>query len=36
MEGGITQDNHARFELPNQPLEGMVCDMRGGTVPSHD
>src|SRR2546425_6109009 len=25
MEGGITQDNHALFELPNQLLKGIVC-----------
>jgi hypothetical protein len=36
MEGGITQDNHASVELPNQPLEGIVCDIGGGTVPPHD
>ena len=22
MEGGITQDNHALFKLPNEPLKG--------------
>src|SRR5262247_2722288 len=36
MESGITQDNHVLFELPNQPLEGIVCDISGGTVPPHD
>src|SRR5499426_3424418 len=24
MEAGITQDNHPFFELPNQPLEGVI------------
>src|SRR5262245_50742083 len=24
MEGHITQDNHLLFELPNQPLEGVI------------
>src|SRR2546422_6757387 len=24
MEGGITQDNHTLFELPNEPLKGVI------------
>jgi len=36
MEGGITQDNHLFFKLPHQPLKGVICDIRGGTRPSHD
>ena len=33
MEGGITQDNHASVELSNQPLEGVIRDIGGGTRP---
>src|SRR5947207_4191677 len=36
MEGGITQDNHALFELPNEPLKGVIRDISGGTRPPHD
>jgi hypothetical protein len=35
MEGGITQDNHALFELPNQPLKGIVRNIGRGTGPPH-
>jgi len=33
MEGGITQNNHALFNLPNQPLKGIVGDIGRGTCP---
>src|SRR2546428_1461212 len=33
MEGGITEDNHLFFELSNQPLEGVIRDIGGGTRP---
>ena len=36
MEGGITQNNHALFNLPNQPLKGIVGDIGRGTCPPHD
>src|SRR5712691_6644406 len=36
MEGGITQDNHPPINLLNQPLKGVIRDVRGGTRPSHD
>ena len=36
MEGGITQDNHTSIKLLNQPLKGIIRDVRGGTRPSHD
>ena len=35
MEGGITQDNHTPINLLNQPLKGVIGDVRGGTRPSH-
>ena len=35
MEGGITQDNHAFLELPNEPLKGVIRDIGGGTRPPH-
>ncbi len=36
MESRITQDNHALFTLPNQPLKGLIRHIRGGTLPRHD
>ena len=33
MEGGITENDHLFFELSHQPLEGVICNIRGGTVP---
>ena len=36
MEASITQDNHLFFELSNQPLKGVICDVGGGTRPPHD
>src|SRR6266496_5515880 len=36
MEAGITQDNHPPINLLNQPLKGVVSDIRGGTCPPHD
>src|SRR6267142_5073703 len=36
METGVTQDNHAPIDLANEPLKGVVRDMRGGTRPPHD
>jgi hypothetical protein len=35
MEGGITQNNHLLFELPNEPLKGVIRDIGGGTRPRH-
>jgi len=35
MKGGITQDNHAFFELSNQPLTRVICDIGRGTRPRH-
>ncbi len=35
MEGRITQDNHAFFKLSNEPLKGVIRDVRGGTRPPH-
>src|SRR5262249_40274018 len=36
MEGGITQDNYAPIKLLNQPLKGVIRDIRSDTRPSHD
>jgi len=33
MEARITQDDHALFELPNQPLEGVIRDIGSRTRP---
>src|SRR3989442_12756066 len=33
MESGITQDDHASVDLTNQPLKGVLRDIRGGTRP---
>src|SRR5216683_2933896 len=30
------QDNHPFVELPNQPLKGSICDIRGGTRPPYN
>jgi len=35
VESGITQDNHAFFELANQPLKRVIRDIGGGTRPPH-
>ena len=36
MEAGIAQDNHPPINLLNQPLKGVVRDIRGGTRPPHN
>ena len=36
MEGRITQDNHPLLTLPNEPLQGVIRHVRGGTVPRND
>src|SRR5713101_8019643 len=36
MDAGVTQDNHPPINLLNQPLKGVVRDIRGSTVPPHD
>src|SRR5262249_9611541 len=36
MEGRIAQDDHTLLKLPNEPLKGVIRDIRGGTVPPHD
>jgi len=36
MKGHITQDNHLLFTLPHEPLKGVICDIRCGTVPCDD
>jgi hypothetical protein len=36
MECRITQDDHAFFALPNQPLKGGIRDIGGRTRPRHD
>src|SRR5215510_9582615 len=36
MEAGVTQDNHALFNMPNEPWKGVSRDIRGGTRPPHD
>src|SRR5438552_7704441 len=36
MEGGVTQDNHALFTLPNQPLKRVIRDIGRVTCPPHD
>jgi hypothetical protein len=36
LEGGIAQENHTAFKLSNEPLKGVICDIGGGTRPSHD
>src|SRR4029453_14981820 len=33
MEAGVTQDNHAFFKLPNEPLKGVVRHIGGRTRP---
>ena len=35
MEAGITQDDHAAVDLPNQPLKRVIGDMSRATVPPH-
>src|SRR3989454_11433499 len=35
METGITQDDHAAVDLPNQPLKRVICDIGRATVPPH-
>jgi Protein of unknown function (DUF2652) len=35
MEAGITQDDHAAVDLPNQPLKRVICDIGRATVPPH-
>src|ERR1051326_580477 len=32
MKGRITQDNHLVFNLPNEPLKGVIRDIGRGTV----
>jgi len=36
MEAGVTQDNHPPVNVSNEPLKGVIGDMRGGTRPPHD
>src|SRR5467141_2890145 len=36
MECRITQDYHAFFALPNQPLKGVIRDIGGRPRPRHD
>jgi hypothetical protein len=36
MKAGVAQDNHALFNLANEPLKGLVCDIGGGTRPPHN
>ena len=36
MESRTTQDDHASVDLANQPLQGVLCNIGGGTVPPHD
>src|SRR5262244_3784166 len=36
MKAGVAQDNHALFNLANEPLEGVIRNMGGGTRPPHD
>ena len=35
MEAGITQDDHAAVDLPNQPLKRVIGDIGRATVPPH-
>src|SRR5438105_11004397 len=35
MEPGVAQDNHALFELPNEPLKGVIGDIGRATGPPH-
>src|SRR5215471_10679620 len=35
MEGGITQDDHASVDLPNDPLKGIIGDIGRCTVPPY-
>src|SRR6266446_1262685 len=36
MEAGVAQDDHSPINLLNQPLKGVVRNIRGGTRPPHD
>ncbi len=36
MGGDSTQDHHALFKLPNEPLQGVIRDLGGGTLPRHN
>src|SRR5262249_12851537 len=36
MEAGVTQDNHALFKLPNEPLKGVIRHIGGRTPPPPD
>src|SRR5437870_13316553 len=36
MEAGLTQDDHASVDLPNQPLKRVIRDIGGGTRPRYD
>ena len=33
MKAGVAQDKQALFNLPHQPLQGVIRDRRGGTRP---
>src|SRR5439155_27312832 len=35
MEGGVAQDNHLLFDLPNEPLKRVIRDIGGRTLPPH-
>ena len=36
MKGGVAQDNHALFNLANEPLQGVIRDIGGGTRPPYN
>ena len=36
MKAGVAQDNHALFNLANEPLKGVIRDIGRGTRPPHD
>jgi hypothetical protein len=36
MEAGVAQDNHPPINLLNEPLEGVVRSIGGGTRPPDD
>ena len=35
VEGCVAEDNHAFFALPNEPLQGVIRGIGGGTRPPH-
>ena len=36
MKASVAQDNHALFNLANEPLKGVIRDIGRGTRPPHD